>query len=120
MADDQAPGALTILWILGIVLTLVFLGFEVAALSEDPPAALFGLGGACIGALLTTLVSMTRSRRRAKRPLEALDAVESLAERMQAYELGQDRMAELEERLEFAERLLAERRHQPLLSDDQR
>lgn len=118
MADDGAPAALTILWVLAIVLILIFLGFEVAALSEDPPAALFGLGGVCIGGLLVTLINLTRQRRRASQPVEALEAVDALVERMRTYELNQDRMAELEDRLDFAERLLAERR--PLSSGDER
>ena len=107
MPDDSESGPLVVLWVVAAVMAVVFFGFEILALRTEPPAALLGLGGLCTGALLTTVVSWTRRRQRADRPVEVLAALEALAEQMRTYELGQERVAELEERLDFAERILS-------------
>jgi uncharacterized membrane protein len=45
-----------------------------------------------------------------KRPADGTDRVEELERRVGELETGQQRMAELEERVDFAERLLAKQR----------
>ena len=109
MTDRQDPTALAILWVVAVAMVLAFLGFTVYALEQEPTIALYGLGAMCTGALLTKVIRMSRQRGTGMRePTTG----EVLADRMQALELDRERMLELEERLDFAERLLAE--HQQL------
>ena len=104
MADESEGSALTILWGVTVVVMAVFMIFMAIAMSEEPPAALFGLGGLFAGALLATTYQMSRNRKRRPPPPEAVNA---LMDRMQMLEQEQQRMAELEERVDFTERVLA-------------
>lgn len=117
MADESEGGALTILWGVTVVVMAVFMIFMAIAMSEEPPAALFGLGGLFAGALLATTYQMSRNRKRRPPPPEAVNA---LMDRMQMLEQEQQRMAELEERVDFAERLLARAQDAALLPDMRR
>lgn len=110
MADDSESGSLTVLSIVAGVVSIAFVWFEIAALDSEPSATLFGLGGLCTGALIASVIHMTRQRWRACRPIEVLDAVDALAQRMGNYEAAQERVTEIEDRLDFAERLLAQDR----------
>lgn len=117
MADESDGGALTILWGVTVVVMLVFMIFMAIAMSEEPPAALFGLGGLFAGALLATTYRMSRDR---KRQVPSPNAMNGLMDRMQMLEQEQQRMAELEERVDFAERMLARAQDDALLSDGRR
>ncbi len=119
MADDQDRGAFTMLWIVSVLLS-IGMGFMcLVALSENQEvAALFGLGGFGVGGLLATTYQLTRNRRRSRPSDEAL---EPLVERLQMLEQDQLRMAELEERVDFAERMLAKaEEHQPAVRSGER
>jgi hypothetical protein len=107
MADDSESASLMTLWVVTAVCAITFVGFEIAALDHEPVIALFGLGGVCVGGLIASVIHLSRRRRETRRPIEVLDAVEALAQQMRTYELGQERIAELEDRLDFAERLLS-------------
>lgn len=108
MSERPDSGALTVLWVVAVAAATTFLGFTAYALSREPGIAAYGVGGLCTGALLASLISMSRRRGGSREPTTG----EVLADRMQALELDRERMLELEERLDFAERLLAE--HQQL------
>lgn len=118
MADESEGGALTILWGVTVVVMVVFMIFMAIAMSEEPPAALFGLGGLFAGALLATTYQMSRNQKRRSSPPP--EAVNALMDRMQILEQEQQRMAELEERVDFAERLLARAQDAALLPDMRR
>lgn len=117
MADESEGSALTILWGVTVVVMAVFMIFMAIAMSEEPTAALFGLGGLFAGALLATTYQMSRNQKRRPSPPEAVNA---LMDRMQILEQEQQRMAELEERVDFAERLLARAQDAALLPDMRR
>jgi hypothetical protein len=117
MADESEGSALTILWGVTVVVMAVIMIFMAIAMSEEPTAALFGLGGLFAGALLATTYQMSRNQKRRPSPPEAVNA---LMDRMQILEQEQHRMAELEERVDFAERLLARAQDAALLPDMRR
>jgi hypothetical protein len=74
--------------------------------NTDGASLVFGLGGLCVGILLAATWQMYRLRRR----VEQADGLTTLVERLQALELEQQRVAELEDRVDFAERMLANAR----------
>lgn len=103
LPDESDGGALTILWGVTAVVAVAFAIFLAMALNWEPPAALLGLGGLFVGALLATTYQLSKNRKRGR---PAPEAVNALMDRMQVLELEQQRVAELEERVEFAERML--------------
>jgi hypothetical protein len=121
MADDDDRGALTLLWVVSVCVAVGFVFLNLIALKEtDGMAAAFGFGGLLVGALLATTFHLARKRRPKQVATDRLDA---LVDRLQALETDQQRMAELEERVDFAERLLARvegEAHLPLAGGDGR
>lgn len=115
MTDDGDGSALTLLWVVSLV---ALAGFGVLCLAAVDPthgaSMAFGPGGLVIGALLATVWQM-RKRRRPQR--SAQSEVTMLMERMQVLEQDQQRMAELEERVDFAERMLARAQDDAALPD---
>lgn len=113
MAKDGDGSALTILWIVSLICTAGLLIAMVAAGgSNEEFAALLGGVGFAVGALLATTYQMSRHRKRALPPSEAVNA---LMDRMQMLEQEQQRMGDLEERVDFAERMLARAQDEALL-----
>ena len=104
ITDDRRT--MVALWIVTALATFLFGGFIVFAIVEEPFAALFGLAGLLVGALIVGCITLTRRRSdpgagRQERVLEAV------AERLESLESERGRVMELEERIDFAERLLA-------------
>lgn len=111
MGDDADHSAITMLWIVSVLLTIGMLFMCVVALSEhEEVAALFGGAGLGIGGLLATTYQLSRLRRGARTE----ERIEPIDERLRFLEQEHQRMAELEERLDFAERLLARGEEQPV------
>ena len=107
MTEDRR--VMTALWIVTALLTLIFAGFVSVAIVEEPLAALFGLAGLIVGASIVGCIHATR--RRAEPELARQDRlVEAFAERLESLEAERGRVMELEERIDFAERLLAKER----------
>jgi hypothetical protein len=103
MTDDRR--AMAALWVVTALATLLFAGFIAFAIVEEPFAALFGLAGLLVGALIVGCINVTRRRSEpGLAPHRVLDAV---AERLESLEAERGRVMELEERIDFAERLLA-------------
>jgi hypothetical protein len=113
VADEGDGSALTILWIVSLICTAgLLIAMLAAGGSNEELAALLGGVGFAVGALLATTYQMSRNRKRAvPRP----EAVNALMDRMQMLEQEQQRMAELEERVDFAERMLARAQDEALL-----
>ncbi|HET8634874.1 MAG TPA: hypothetical protein VFL88_12070 [Gemmatimonadales bacterium] len=104
MAEDGDRGALTLLTIVTIIAAAALLVGTFALARESNGLSLFiGLGGLCVGILVAATWQMHRQRRQ----VEKSDALLTLVERLQALEGEQERVAELEERVDFAERMLA-------------
>ncbi|HEU4827663.1 MAG TPA: hypothetical protein VFT04_00575 [Gemmatimonadales bacterium] len=104
ISDDRR--AVTALWIVTALITLLFGGFVSVAIVEEPLAALFGLAGLLVGALIVGCLQVTRRRPEPGTPREDR-VMEAIAERLESLEGERGRVMELEERLDFAERLLA-------------
>ena len=104
MADEGDRGALTMLTIVTVIsaAALLVATFGVAPQSHGL-SLVFGFGGLCVGILIAATWQMHRQRREVEKP----EALLTLLERLQALESDQDRVAELEERVDFAERMLA-------------
>lgn len=118
MADDGDPGALTLLWTVSLCILVVFVIVSLAAIDGTDGGSIgFGLGGLFVGALLATVWQM-RKQRRPRRPAQS--EVTMLMDRMQLLEQEQQRMAELEERVDFAERMLARAQDEAALPGAQR
>lgn len=112
MADETDPGALTLLWTVSICILVVFVFVSFVAVDgTDGGSVGFGLGGIFVGALLATVWQMRKQRRPRK---AAASELTMLLDRMQILEQDQQRMAELEERVDFAERLLARAQEEAL------
>ncbi len=107
MSDD--PRAMTALWIVTALITLVFAGFVAVAIVEEPLAALFGLAGLIVGALIVGCIQITR-RRSSEAPARQDRLADMLEARLDSLESERGRVLELEERIDFAERLLAKER----------
>ena len=107
VTDDRR--AMTVLWIVTALFTLLFGGFVAVAIVEEPLAALFGLAGLLVGALLAACITITR-RRGEVVPAREERLLEAMAERLDSLEVERGRVMELEERIDFAERLLAKER----------
>jgi len=113
VADEGDGSALTILWIVSLICTAgLLIAMLAAGGSNEELAALLGGVGFAVGALLATTYQMSRNRKRA---LPRPEAVNALMDRMQMLEQEQQRMAELEERVDFAERMLARAQDEALL-----
>jgi|SRR5690606_15027077 len=115
MSGQDEGRALTILWVVAILASLAYGGVMLIALVEEPPVALFGFLGLLVGALLASCTHLTW-RRRPELPQAAPTGDrlgDSLEARLEMLEQERMRMAELEERLDFAERLLAGGRFEP-------
>jgi hypothetical protein len=110
ISDDRR--AMAALWIVTALVTLLFAGFVAVAIVEEPFAALFGLAGLLVGALIVGCIQLTRRRPEPglARQDRMLDAV---ADRLESLEAERGRVMELEERIDFAERLLARGRAEP-------
>jgi hypothetical protein len=107
LMDDRR--AMAALWIVTGVLTLIYGGFLFVSIIEEPIGALMGIGGMMMGALLAACINLTR--RPSDRATPSRNRVlEGMAERLESLELERSRVMELEERLDFAERLLARER----------
>lgn len=107
LTDDRR--AMAALWIVTALITLVYAGFVSVAIVEEPLAALFGLAGLIVGALVVGSIQITR-RRSEPDPARDDRLVEALTERLESLEAERGRVMELEERIDFAERLLAKER----------
>lgn len=106
MSISEDRRAMTALWIVTALITLVFSGFVSVAIVEEPLAALFGLAGLIVGALIVGCIHVTR--RRSEPGSGHRDRLaEALVERLESLEAERGRVLELEERIDFAERLLA-------------
>ena len=105
--DDRR--VMAALWIVTAFFTLVFAGFVVMAIVEEPFAALYGLAGLLVGGLLAACISITRGRGDSA-PARQERLLEALAERLESLEAERGRVMELEDRVDFAERLLAKER----------
>jgi uncharacterized membrane protein YqjE len=115
MTDDGDGSALTLLWVVSLVALAGFAVLCLAAVDPTHGASMaFGPGGLVIGALLATVWQM-RKRRRPRR--SAQSEVTMLMDRLQVLEQDQQRMAELEERVDFAERMLARAQDDAALPD---
>jgi hypothetical protein len=112
MADEGDRSALTLLWVVALV---ALAGFGILCLAAVDPtrgaSMAFGPGGLVIGALVATVWQMRKQRR--PRSLGQSDLT-VLLDRMQMLEQDQQRMAELEERVDFAERMLARAQEEAL------
>lgn len=102
--DDRR--VVTALWIVTALATLLFAGFLALAIVEEPFAALYGIAGLLVGALIAGCISFSRHRS-ASAPSGGERVLEGLAERLESLEGERARVMELEERIDFAERLLA-------------
>lgn len=111
MIDDENGRALRILKIITGLLAVLFGGFILVGLAEEPPAGIMGIAGLIMGGLITTCFNLSgrQSVPAARRPAAADETIAEFAERLREIEIEQGRVGELEERLDFAERLLAER-----------
>jgi hypothetical protein len=112
MADDRDTGALTLLTVVSVIAAgaLLVTMFGLAP-NTDGASVVFGLGGLCVGILIAATWQMHRQRRRTELP----QRLSTLVERLEGLEVDQQRMAELEERVDFAERLLARAQDDALL-----
>jgi hypothetical protein len=118
MAEDGDSGALTLLWVVSLVALAGFGILCMAAVDVSRGASMaFGPGGLIIGALLATVWQMRKQRK--PRSLGQPDLT-VLLDRMQMLEQDQQRMAELEERVDFAERLLARAQDEAVLPEVRR
>ena len=106
MSDTPDRRLTTALWIVTAAATLLFAGFLGLAIVEEPFAALYGIAGLLVGALIAGCIACTR-RRSASAPSDGDRMLEGLAERLESLEGERGRVMELEERIDFAERLLA-------------
>lgn len=112
MAEDGERGALTLLWWVSICILLVFVFVSFVAVDgTDGGSVGFGLGGLFVGALLATVWRMRKQR---SQQLSSQPELTMLMDRMQMLEQDQQRMAELEERVDFAERMLARAQEEAL------
>ena len=107
MSSTDDRRATTTLWTVTAVATLLFAGFLAVAIVEEPFAALYGIAGLLVGALIVGCISFTRHRS-ASAPTGGDRMLEGLAERLESLEGERGRVMELEERIDFAERLLAQ------------
>jgi hypothetical protein len=96
-------------WIATILVTLVFAGFLAVAIVEEPFAALYGIAGLLVGALIAGSIALTRRRSESGQSRQDR-MLELFAERIESLEAERGRVMELEERIDFAERLLAKER----------
>jgi hypothetical protein len=110
ISDDRR--AMTILWIVTAAATMLFAGSLVVAIMEEPFAALYGFAGLLVGALLAACISLTR-RRSASGISREDRMLEAFSERLESLEGERGRVMELEERIDFAERLLARGQVEP-------
>ena len=91
ITDDRRT--MVALWIVTALAALLFGGFIVFAIVEEPFAALFGLAGLLVGALIVGCITLTRRRSdpgagRQERVLEAV------AERLESLESERGRVLE--------------------------
>jgi hypothetical protein len=93
------------------VLALIFSGFMLIALNEEPGIAVGLAGGAVFGAIAASTFWIARSRRRMFGSEDTPSSgFRALASRLAQLEDERDIVTQLEERVDFAERLLAEQR----------
>lgn len=104
MADDRDNGALALLTVVSVIAAgaLLVSMFGLAP-NTDGASVVFGVGGLCVGILVAATWQMHRQRRRTEMP----ERLNTLVARLEGLEVDQQRMAELEERVDFAERMLA-------------
>jgi hypothetical protein len=113
MAEESDRSALTLLWSVSICILVVFVFVSFVAVDgTDGGSVGFGLGGLFVGALLATVWQMRKQRRP---PPSGQSELTMLMDRMQMLEQDQQRVAELEERVDFAERMLARAQDDALL-----
>lgn len=118
MADDGERGALTLLWTVSVCILAVFGVVSLAAIDgTDGGSVGFGIGGVFVGALVATVWQMRKQRMPRRPPSSELTV---MMDRLQMLEQEQQRMAELEERVDFAERLLARAQDDMALPDGRR
>lgn len=112
MSDSSDPSAARVLVGITGVLSLAFIFFLLIALDEDPAIALAMAAGAGFGAIVASTFWVTRRNKRQGSPADTPSSgVRALADRLEQLEYDRDVVSQLEERLEFAERLLAEQRN---------
>lgn len=112
MSESSDRSAVRMLVAITGVLSLVFAGFVISALDWEPSVALAMVGSAVFGAIAASTYWVSRrSRRQVNLGDTPAGGVTALADRLEQLEYDRDVVAQLEERLEFAERLLAEQRN---------
>lgn len=112
MSDSNDRSAVRVLTVITGLMTLIFGGFVISALNFEPAVALAMVGSAVFGAIATSTYWLSRRSRRPGSPADTPSSgVRALADRLEQLEYDRDVVSQLEERLEFAERLLAEQRN---------
>ena len=112
MSDSSDRSAARVLVGITGVLSLAFIFFLLIALDEEPAIALGLAVSAGFGAIAASTFWVTRRNKRLGNPADTPPGgVRALADRLEQLEYDRDVVAQLEERLEFAERLLAEQRN---------
>lgn len=108
MSDSADRTATRMLMVVTGLMGLGFVGFLVSALNWQPSVALAMLGSATFGAIAASTFWVSRAGGRRQMSEATPTGVRALAEQI---EYDRDVVSQLEERLEFAERLLAEQRN---------
>lgn len=112
MSDSNDRSAVRVLIGVTGVLSLAFIFFMLVALDEEPAIALGMAAAAAFGAIAASTFWVTRRNKRQGNTADTPSSgVRALADRLEQLEYDRDVVSQLEERLEFAERLLAEQRN---------
>ncbi len=90
---------------------LGFVAMVVSALNWQPSVALAMLGSATFGAIAASTWWLARGARHSVVSDKTPPGVRALVDRLEELEYDHDIVAQLEERLEFTERLMAEQRN---------
>lgn len=111
MSESSDRSAVRALVAITGVISLVFAGFMLIALDEEPAIALTMAVSAVFGAIAASTFWISRGGRGRSVSEQTSTGVRAIADRLEQLEYDRDVVAQLEERLEFAERLLAEQRN---------
>lgn len=111
MSESGDRTAVRMLLIITGLMGLGFAFFLVSALNWEPSVALAMLGSATFGAIAASTWWLARGGRRPSSPSTPSSGVGALVDRLEQLEYDHDLVAQLEERVDFAERLLAEQRN---------
>lgn len=111
MSDPVDRSAIRLLMVITGLLGLGFVALLVSALNWEPPVALAMMGSAIFGALAASTWWLARGGSRSTTLGTPSSGVRALVDRLEQLEYDRDVIAQLEERLEFTERLLAAQRN---------